>query len=101
MTKSTSNTTKQALLLPMVSHSYLAPLHSHHEKRGFLFQKATESARLAVYIMGLLYITDFGYCHRSVPTSTKAFLAFPNILEASLVPLKQIHEIPNPSNFTA
>lgn len=69
-------------------------------KRGSLLKKATESARLGVYIIDLLYIIDFSYCHRSVPTSTKAFLAFANVQEASLVPLNQICEISNSSNFT-
>lgn len=69
-------------------------------KRGSLLKQATESARLAVYIIDLLYIIDFSYCHRAVPTSTKAFLAFANIQEALLVLLNQIHEISNPSNFS-
>lgn len=34
-------------------------------KRGSLLKKATESARLAEYIIDLLYIIDFCYCHRS------------------------------------
>lgn len=69
-------------------------------KRGSLLKKATESACLAVYIIELLYITDLGYCHGSVPTPSKAFIAFINIQEASLVPLNPIQEIPNPSSST-
>lgn len=96
-----------------IQHHQAGTFHSHGfpfifgftpftpRKKGSLLKKATESVCLAVYIIDLLYIIDFGYCHRSVPTSTKAFLAFANIQEASLVPLNQIHEISNPSNFTA
>lgn len=70
-------------------------------KRGSLLKKATESACLAVSIIDSLYVTDLGYCHSSAPTSTKAFLAFTNIQEALLVPVNQVQEILNPSNFTA
>lgn len=35
-----------------------------------------------------------------MPTPSKAFLAFANIQEASLVPLNPIQEIPNPSSST-
>lgn len=69
------------------------------KKRGSLLNKARESTRLAVYIIDLLYVI-LGLLSQSVPKSTEEFLAFTNIQEASVVLLNQIHEIPNPSNFS-
>lgn len=52
-----------------------------------------------MYIIDLLYVILW-LLSQSAPKSTKAFLAFTKIQEASVVLLNQIHEIPNPSNFS-